>query len=141
MAEHLGYEPHDPAGSGSGNSHNGTTTTVVHIDVGPVELEVPRDRNGEFAPIIVPKHVRRLSDFDEAIVSLYEVARTLRVSSNAVRRWRRRFEAEGADGVGVIAPGRSLFPDASTEHSVLERVRGYHGGGLVGRARYRLAGA
>jgi transposase-like protein len=71
MTDHLGYEPNDPAGRGSGNSRNGTTRKVVHTDVGPVELEVPRDRNGEFAPIIVPKHVRRLTGFDEAIVSLY----------------------------------------------------------------------
>jgi len=71
LTEHLGYEPHDPTGRGSGNSRNGTTRKVVHTDVGPVTLEVPRDREGSFSPLIVPKHARRLDGFDEAVVSLY----------------------------------------------------------------------
>jgi len=71
LTEHLGYEPHDPAGRGSGNSRNGSTTKVVHTDVGPVTIEVPRDRDGSFSPVIVPKHSRRLEGFDEAVVSLY----------------------------------------------------------------------
>ena len=71
LTEHLGYEPHDPAGRGSGNSRNGSTTKVVHTDVGPVTIEVPRDRDGSFSPVIVPKHFRRLEGFDEAVVSLY----------------------------------------------------------------------
>jgi len=71
LTEHLGYEAHDPAGRGSGNSRNGTTRKVVQTDVGPVTLEVPRDREGTFSPVIVPKHSRRLDGFDEAIISLY----------------------------------------------------------------------
>lgn len=71
LSEHLGYDAHDPAGRGTGNSRNGTTRKVVHTDVGPVTLEVPRDREGTFSPVIVPKHSRRLDGFDEAIVSLY----------------------------------------------------------------------
>ena len=71
LTEHLGYEAHDPTGRGSGNSRNGTTRKVVHTDVGPVTLDVPRDREGSFSPVIVPKHSRRLDGFDEAIVSLY----------------------------------------------------------------------
>jgi putative transposase len=71
LTEHLGYEPHDPAGRNGGNSRNGSTTKVVHTDVGPVSIEVPRDRDGSFSPVIVPKHSRRLEGFDEAVVSLY----------------------------------------------------------------------
>ncbi len=71
LTEHLGYEAHDPSGRGSGNSRNGTTRKVVHTDVGPVTLEVPRDREGTFTPVIVPKHSRRLNGFDEAVISLY----------------------------------------------------------------------
>jgi hypothetical protein len=49
MADHLGYDKHDPAGRGSGNSRNGTCTkTVLTDNCGPVEIEVPRDRNGNF---------------------------------------------------------------------------------------------
>src|SRR5215467_9167498 len=46
MTGHLGYEKHDPAGRGSGNSRNGTTPKTVLTDVGAVDLAVPRDRNG-----------------------------------------------------------------------------------------------
>lgn len=71
LTEHLGYEPGDPAGRGSGNSRNGRSTKKVHTEVGRVEIGVPRDRNGTFEPQLVPKHVRRLDGFNEAIVSLY----------------------------------------------------------------------
>src|SRR6266487_4500722 len=47
---HLGYEKHDPAGRGSGNSRNGTTGKTVLTDVGAVDLAMPRDRNGSFEP-------------------------------------------------------------------------------------------
>ena len=53
MTGHLGYEKHDPAGRGSGNSRNGTTPKTVLTDVGAVDLAVPRDRNGSFEPQIV----------------------------------------------------------------------------------------
>lgn len=71
MSDHLGYEPHDPAGRGTGNSRNGRTTKRVHTDVGQVEIAVPRDRNGTSDPKVVPKHARRLDGFNEAILSLY----------------------------------------------------------------------
>lgn len=71
LTEHLGYEPNDAAGRGSGNSRNGVTTKTVHTEVGPVTIEVPRDREGSFSPVIVPKYQRRLNGFDEGVVSLY----------------------------------------------------------------------
>jgi hypothetical protein len=55
LTHHLGYEKHDPAGRGSGNSRNGATGKRLLTEVGGVELEVPRDRNGTFAPQIVRK--------------------------------------------------------------------------------------
>ena len=48
MTAHLGYEKHDPAGRGSGNSRNGMTAKTLLTDVGAVGLAVPRDRNGSF---------------------------------------------------------------------------------------------
>jgi putative transposase len=71
MTDHLGYEAHDPSGRGSGNSRNGTTRKTVQTDVGPVTIEVPRDRAGDFEPVVVPKHQRRLDGFNESILSLY----------------------------------------------------------------------
>lgn len=70
MTEHLGYERHDPAGHHSGNSRNGTRTTTLLTEVGPVTVEVPRDRAGTFAPVIVPKGGRRLNGIDNLVLWL-----------------------------------------------------------------------
>src|SRR5262249_7023269 len=56
---------------GSGNSRNGTTPKTLRTDIGEVTVEIPRDRAGSFAPVVVPKHQRRLSGFDDAVISLY----------------------------------------------------------------------
>ncbi len=54
MAEHLGYDRHDPAGRGSGNSRNGTRLkTVLTDNVGRVQVEVPRDRDGSIDPVML----------------------------------------------------------------------------------------
>jgi transposase-like protein len=71
MSEHLGYEPYESAGRGSGNSRNGSYPKTVKTDVGPVELRVPRDREGTFEPVTVPKHVRRLEGLGANVLSLY----------------------------------------------------------------------
>ena len=71
LADHLGYEPYDVAGRGSGNSRNGTTPKTVSTEIGEVELRIPRDRNGTFAPVTVPKHARRLEGLTANVVSLY----------------------------------------------------------------------
>jgi putative transposase len=70
MTDHVGYEAHDPAGHHSGNSRNGTRTKTVITDVGPVELDVPRDRAGTFEPVIVPKRKRWLGGVDQMVLSL-----------------------------------------------------------------------
>ena len=67
----LGYERGDPAGNGSGNSRNGTSPKRVLTEVGAVDLDVPRDRNGSFEPQIVPKGARRLERFNANIIALY----------------------------------------------------------------------
>ena len=62
MAEHLGYERHDPAGRGTPNSRNGSSPKRVKTDVGEVDLPVPRDRAGTLEPVTVPKNsIRRTS--------------------------------------------------------------------------------
>jgi transposase-like protein len=71
LNEHLGYEPHERRPEGSSNARNGTTPKTVQTDVGPVRIEVPRDRDGSFSPVVVPKHARRLSGFDAQVLSLY----------------------------------------------------------------------
>ena len=71
LSDHLGYEPGDPAGRGSGNNRNGTTPKKVFTEVGAIDLDIPRDRNGSFEPKLVPKGTTRLAKFNENIVHLY----------------------------------------------------------------------
>jgi len=78
LTDHLGYEPGDPAGWGSGNNRNGTSPKTVLTDIGAVELDVPRDRNGTFDPKLVPKHARRLEGFNQNIIHLYSRGLTTR---------------------------------------------------------------
>jgi putative transposase len=78
MTGHLGYEKHDPAGRGSGNSRNGTTAKTVLTDAGAVDLTVPRDRNGTFEPQVVRKGQTRLEGFSERVVALYARGMTTR---------------------------------------------------------------
>ncbi|KOX34253.1 transposase [Saccharothrix sp. NRRL B-16348] len=70
ITDHLGYDKHDPAGRGTGNSRNGVRSKTVLTDVGPVEIDVPRDRNAEFEPRIVTKRQKRLTGVDEMVISL-----------------------------------------------------------------------
>lgn len=71
MTEHVGYEKHDAAGDGSGNSRNGNSAKTIKGTFGTLPIEVPRDRNGTFEPQIVGKHQTRFTGFDENIISLY----------------------------------------------------------------------
>ena len=68
ITEHLGYEKHQV--TDSENARNGTRSKTVLTEVGPVEIEVPRDRDGSFEPKIVRKRQRRLDGIDEIVLSL-----------------------------------------------------------------------
>ncbi|MFE3617721.1 IS256 family transposase [Streptomyces anulatus] len=70
ITDHLGYEHGDPAGRGTGNSRNGTRSKTVVTDVGPVEIDVPRDRDGSFEPQLVRKRQRRLEGVENMVLSL-----------------------------------------------------------------------
>jgi putative transposase len=70
ITDHLGHDEHDPAGRNTGNSRNGTRNKTVLTDVGPVEIRVPRDRNGSFEPKIVAKRQNWLTAVDEMAISL-----------------------------------------------------------------------
>ena len=84
--DHLGYERGDPAGRGSGNSRNGSFPKRVLTDVGPIDLDVPRDRAGTFEPKIVPKGVTRLGRFNQNIIAWYSRG----LSTRDIRRELRR---------------------------------------------------
>jgi transposase-like protein len=71
LDEHLGYEKHAPAGRGSGNSRNGTTSKRLKGQHGDVPIDTPRDRNGSFEPQFVRKGQTRLTQMDDQILALY----------------------------------------------------------------------
>jgi transposase-like protein len=71
LNEHLGYDKHDPAGHGSGNSRNGSTPKRLKGQHGEVAIDTPRDRNGSFEPQFVRKGQTRLTQMDDQILALY----------------------------------------------------------------------
>jgi putative transposase len=78
LTDHLGYEVGDPAGRGSPNSRNGSSPKTVQSEIGPLPLNVPRDRQSTFEPRLVPKGDRRLGGLDDMIISLYAGGMTVR---------------------------------------------------------------
>jgi putative transposase len=70
MDEHLGYDRHERAGRNGGNSRNGRRGKTLLTEVGPVDIAVPRDRDGSFAPQIVAKRQRRFGGIDDLVISL-----------------------------------------------------------------------
>lgn len=78
LTHHLGYEKHETKGHNSGNSRNGHARKRLLTEDGPLEIAVPRDRNGTFEPRLVPKGQRRLPGFDDKVLSLYARGMTVR---------------------------------------------------------------
>jgi transposase-like protein len=79
MSHHLGY----PSGaskpeSSAGNQRNGRGAKTVLAGDGPLRVEVPRDRAGNFEPVLIPKHERRFTGFDDKIVAMYARGMTMR---------------------------------------------------------------
>src|SRR3954463_9695021 len=78
LSDHVGYDRGDPDAAMFPNSRNGTYPKTVASEIGDVELAVPRDRDGTFTPMLVPKGSRRLDGLDAMIVSLYAGGMTVR---------------------------------------------------------------
>ena len=70
MSEHLGYDANDPVGRNGENSRNGVRTKTVVTDIGPVSIDVPRDRDGTFTQVILKKRQLRLTGMDNIVLSL-----------------------------------------------------------------------
>ena len=71
MTEHLGHESGGTVINVEGNTRNGVSHKRVKGELGEVELDIPRDRQGEFEPRLIKKHQRRLAGLDKKILSLY----------------------------------------------------------------------
>ena len=78
LTERLGYEKGEPAGRGSGDSRNGSSSKTVLTEDGEIEIAVPRDRVGSFEPQLIAKGQRRFDGFDDKILSLYARGMTVR---------------------------------------------------------------
>jgi len=76
MSEHLGYEHNDRSESRVENQRNGYSKKTLKTDIGEVEIDIPRDREGSFEPVIVPKHKRRIDGLDEQVLILYSKGMT-----------------------------------------------------------------
>ena len=79
----LGYEKN--AINSSNNSRNGYSKKTINSELGPITLDIPRDRNGEFEPKIVPKHQRNINGIEDKIISLYAAGMTTRDISEQIK--------------------------------------------------------
>jgi transposase-like protein len=78
LSHHLGYPPGGDKPAEAGNHRNGITGKTVLTEDGPLRIGVPRDRDGSFEPLLIPKHERRFTGFDDKIVALYARGMTVR---------------------------------------------------------------
>ena len=78
LGHHLGYPAGATKPEPAANQRNGTSGKTVFTGEGPVRIEVPRDRNGSFEPILIAKHERRFTGFDQNIIAMYARGMTMR---------------------------------------------------------------
>lgn len=120
MTTHLSYEKNAAEGKHTGNSRNGKASKQVKADFGEVELEVPRDRNGEFEPQLVKKGQRRLPGFDDKVIAVYARGMTTRDGSWRSPTWpNRRRDAPCRKAGCLIRPPWTLPRPGETVQSRL----------------------
>jgi putative transposase len=78
LTHHLGYAPGEGKPDAATNHRNGATGKTVLTDEGPLRIEIPRDREGSFEPLLIPKHERRFTGFDDKIIAMYARGMTMR---------------------------------------------------------------
>ena len=78
MSHHLGYRPGATKPATITNQRNGVGAKTVLTEDGPIRIDVPRDRDGSFEPLLIPKHERRFTGFDDKIVAMYARGMTVR---------------------------------------------------------------
>lgn len=78
LGHHLGYPSGETKPEATSNQRNGTSGKTVMIEDGPLRIEVPRDRDGSFEPLLIGKHERRFTGFDDKIIAMYARGMTVR---------------------------------------------------------------
>jgi len=85
MDEALGYGKYDSIEKTKDNSRNGYSKKTVKTELGPVQIDIPRDRKGDFEPKIVPKHQRSVNGIEDKILGLYAIGMTTRDISEQIK--------------------------------------------------------
>ena len=85
MDEALGYGKYNNMDKNNDNSRNGYSKKTVKTELGPVQINIPRDRNGDFEPKIVPKHQRSVNGIEDKILGLYATGMTTRDISEQIK--------------------------------------------------------
>ena len=85
MDASLGYAKHDYDTKDTHNSRNGYSKKTLKTELGPVEINIPRDRNGEFEPQLIEKHKRTVNDIEGKIIGLYSTGMTTRDISEQIK--------------------------------------------------------
>lgn len=85
MDSQLGYDKYDISEKQTPNSRNGYSKKTVKSELGEVELNIPRDRNGEFEPQIIPKYQRNITGIEDKIMALYAAGMTTRDISDQIK--------------------------------------------------------
>lgn len=85
MDEALGYGKYNNMDKNNDNSRNGYSKKTVKTELGPVQINIPRDRNGDFEPKIVPKHQRSVNGIEDKIIGLYATGMTTRDISEQIK--------------------------------------------------------
>ncbi|WP_205508752.1 IS256 family transposase [Longitalea arenae] len=120
LDEHLGYEKHSKDGHNSGNSRNGTYTKKVKTEsLGDLVLNIPRDRNSEFTPQLIPKGSRMSEKLEESIIGMYSRGMT---TSDISRQVREVYGVEVSEGTISNVTNRIIEHVKEWQNRPLESV-------------------
>ena len=78
LSHHLGYPPGAPKPAPDSNQRNGRSAKTLLTETGPLQVAIPRDRDGSFEPVLIPKHERRFTGFDDKVIAMYARGMTMR---------------------------------------------------------------
>ncbi len=106
MTLHLGHEKHASVSNKEGNARNGSSLKTIKGEFGNMPIEIPRDRDSSFEPLIIPKGQTRFPGFDDRVLSLYSRGMTTREIQGHL---------EEIYGVGVSPALISIVTDAVVE--------------------------
>ncbi len=147
MNHHLGYPPGAAKPATVTNQRNGSGAKTVLTEDGPIRIEVPRDRDGSFEPLLIPKHERRFKGFDDKIVAMYARGMTVRaIQGFLLEQYGTEVSPEFISSVTdeVMAEVTAWQGPATRSHvsgRVLRRAAGQDPGGRRGTQQGRLSGA